>query len=98
MANFTVRVELHDAENGDYYDRLHEEMEARGFVRWIKDSNDDAKLRLPTAEYNLRNTGKTKGEVLTLAQEAADAVKPKPKPSIVVTKSAGRTWSGLKKW
>ncbi len=36
MTSFTVRVELHKADEDDYA-KLHEEMEERGFVRRIKD-------------------------------------------------------------
>lgn len=35
MASFTVRVELHDADEDDYA-TLHDAMEARGFARTIK--------------------------------------------------------------
>ena len=34
MTNYTVRIELHHADEGDYA-MLHDEMENRGFVRWI---------------------------------------------------------------
>jgi hypothetical protein len=37
MIKYTVRVELHDAEDDDY-ENLHEAMEKKGFVRWAKDS------------------------------------------------------------
>jgi hypothetical protein len=34
MENFTVRVELHDAESSDY-DALHKAMQAQGFSKTI---------------------------------------------------------------
>jgi hypothetical protein len=89
MTSFTVRVELHKADEDDYAN-LHTEMEDRGFVRWIEGRNG-SKDRLPTAEYNLV------GSSLTRAK-AANAVKPNPAPWILVTEAAGRTWSGLKTW
>lgn len=95
MANFTVRVELHEASDGQY-EELHAEMESRGFVRWIEGKN--GKKKLPTAEYNLVNSALTRDEVLAKAEAAADAVKPSPKPWILVTDSRGRSWSGLKNW
>jgi hypothetical protein len=96
MTNFTVRVELHDADDDDY-SRLHEAMEEGGFVRWISDRNE-SKDQLPTAEYNLANSALDRSAVLERARTAADSVKRKPTPWILVTESAGRTWSGLKPW
>jgi hypothetical protein len=96
MTNYTVRVELHNADEDDY-ENLHAEMEGRGFVRWIA-GKGGSKSRLPTAEYNLAGTSIQRDDVLRLAGEAANSVKPNPTPWIVVTESAGRTWSGLKSW
>ncbi len=96
MTSYTVRVELHDADDDDYAS-LHEAMGDQGFVRWIKGSNG-SKDQLPTAEYNMPNTNHNRSEVLDRAKTAANSVKPKPAPWIVVTESAGRTWSGLKPW
>jgi hypothetical protein len=96
MTNFTTRVELHDADE-DNYEELHDAMKAEGFVRWIKDQ-DGNKLRLPTAEYNLPDATLNRQQVLQRAKRAADSVKPNPTPWILVTESAGRTWSGLKAW
>jgi hypothetical protein len=96
MTNYTVRVELHDADEDDYA-TLHAEMEERGFVRWIA-GKGDAKDRLPTAEYNLARSQLQRSEVLKLAQDASNSAKPSPTPWILVTESAGRSWSGLKSW
>ena len=96
MTNFITRVELHGADEDDY-EALHEEMRAEGFVRWIQDQ-DGNKLRLPTAEYNLPGATFTRKQVLQRAQRAANSVKPNPAPWVLVTESAGRTWSGLKPW
>jgi hypothetical protein len=96
MTNFTVRVEMHKADEDDYAD-LHDQMERRGFVRWIVGS-DSFKDRLPTAEYNLAGSSLTRDQVLDAARDAAKSVKPSPTPWILVTESARRKWSGLKAW
>lgn len=96
MTDYTVRIELHDADEDDY-DRLHKLMEKKGFVRWVE-SRSGARKKLPTAEYNLPGTTLKRSEVLDRAKEAAANVKPKPKPWVLVTESAGRTWSGLPAW
>jgi hypothetical protein len=91
MAQFTVRVELHRA-NQDDYDALHSAMEEKGFSRQIK-SDGGASYHLPTAEYT-RTSNKSKKEILDSAAAAADTTG--KKYGILVTKSAGRTWQGLK--
>ncbi len=96
MTNYTVRVELHGA-NDDDYANLHAAMEYEGFVRWIKGSDGD-KNRLPTAEYNMADADIDRSEVLRRAKAAGNSVKANPTPWIIVTESAGRTWSGLKSW
>jgi hypothetical protein len=96
MTNYTVRIELHNADEDDYAS-LHAAMEDNGFVRWIA-GKDGSKNHLPTAEYNLADTVLELSEVLDRAKTAANSVKPTPTPWIFVTKSAGRYWSGLKPW
>ncbi|WP_080405761.1 type V toxin-antitoxin system endoribonuclease antitoxin GhoS [Burkholderia ubonensis] len=49
MAKFLTRVELHNADAGDYQ-RLHEAMGARNFSRSIQD-DQGTWYQLPTAEY-----------------------------------------------
>jgi hypothetical protein len=94
MTNYTVRVELHNANDEDY-SNLHAAMEDEGFVRYITNS-EGSKDRLPTAEYNLANTELARSNVLKRAKTAANSVKSEPTPWILVTESAGRAWSGLK--
>jgi len=96
MTNYTVRIELHDADEEDY-ENLHAAMEGEGFVRWIQ-SEKGTQLRLPTAEYNLVGSSLDKKAVLNTAVAAAQRVKPRPKPWVLVTQSAGRTWDGLQEW
>ena len=96
MTNDTTRVELHGADE-DEYEALHDAMEAEGFVRSIENSSGE-KLRLPTAEYNLPDSTLDRKQVVKRAERAAESVKPNPTLWILVTESAGRTWSGLKPW
>ncbi|WP_333610136.1 hypothetical protein [Pantoea piersonii] len=95
MTNYTVRVELHDADSDDY-DSLHNEMHKRGFRKTIR--IDDETWELPTAEYSYIADGTSRASVLAKAEVAANKVKPKPQPSILVTASdRRRVFSGLKK-
>jgi hypothetical protein len=96
MTSYTVRVELHGADEDDYAN-LHAAMKDQGFVRWIVGS-DDVKKQLPTAEYNMANTSLERSQVLERAKSAANSAKSSPTPWILVTESAGRSWSGLKAW
>lgn len=106
MPRFTTRVEIHGAQNGDY-EKLHESMEAAGFTRTItvKENRYDPDLEieievdvtyaLPTAEYNYVTNNKktTQQNVLEKARNATSPLK--KKFSILVTKSDGRSFSGL---
>jgi hypothetical protein len=91
MARFTVRVELHQA-NEDDYDLLHHRMEERGFSRQIT-GNDGVTYHLPPAEYNFISSDTAeviRDKVLSIAKTV------KPKPGILVTQGA-RAWTGLVK-
>jgi transcriptional regulator of NAD metabolism len=92
MAQFTVRVELHHADDDDY-ETLHSAMEEEGFSRLIT-SNDGTVYHLPTAEYN-RDASLTRQQVLDSAKKAA--AKTKKEYGILVTESEGRKWIGLTK-
>jgi len=92
MAQFTVRVELHHADDDDY-ETLHSAMEDEGFSRFIT-SNDGTTYHLPTAEYN-REGSLTRQQVLDSAKTAA--AKTKKEYGILVTESEGRKWIGLAK-
>lgn len=96
MTNYMVRVELHHADDDDYAN-LHAAMEDEGFVRYIT-GTDGSKNRLPTAEYNLPNSDLARADVLNRAKDVANVVKPNPTPWVIVTESAGRSWSGLTPW
>jgi len=92
MASFTTRVELHQAKSEDY-EKLHSEMESRGFSRIIKSGKGIA-YHLPTAEYDYVGE-KTSLQVHDLAKEAAAATG--KKASILVSEVVRRTFSNLPK-
>ena len=90
MANFTVRIELHDA-TWDDYNVLHAAMEKKGFSRLIT-ANNGVTYRLPWAEYNA--TGNLMcTQVRDIAQEAA--AQTGKRNAVFVTEAVGRAWSGL---
>jgi hypothetical protein len=91
MANFTIRVELHDAKTADDYEKLHAEMAKEGFSRTIQLTGGPL-YQLPTAEYN--KSGDTSTQVLELAKRAA--ARTGKKFSVLVTKADGnREWFNL---
>lgn len=95
MTNYTVRVELHDADDGNEYEELHEAMRLEGFSRSI--SIDGVRYKLPSAEYSMVSD-LSGSEILSKAESAANSVQPDPKPSILVTASeTPRIHSGLKR-
>lgn len=91
MSRYTVRVELHNYPQESDYQKLHDGMAQRGFSRYIIDS-EGTRYHLPLAEYNIESE-EDKNEVLARAKIAAKKVG--KQYSILVTRSAGRTWEGL---
>lgn len=90
MAQFTVRIELHDAQWADY-NTLHAAMERQGFSRLIIGDGGHT-YQLPWAEYD--GTGNlTSMQVLGIAQNAA-ATTGKTN-SVLVTEATSRAWCGL---
>ena len=90
MANFTVRVELHQAEWADYQ-QLHSAMEQKGFSRLITADNGST-YHLPWAEYN--GTGNpTSMQILDIARAAAGATG--KQNAVLVTEASSRAWAGL---
>ena len=90
MANFTVRVELHQA-TWDDYETLHAAMEAKGFSRQIT-SNDGKTYQLPLAEYN--GTGNLNAErVRDIARAAANSTG--KHNAVLVSETPARAWIGL---
>jgi hypothetical protein len=90
MANFTVRVELHEATWEDY-EMLHAAMAARGFSRQIKGDNGKT-YQLPLAEYT--GSGNLDSErVREIAREAANTTG--KNNAVLVSESTSRAWIGL---
>jgi len=92
MANFTTRVELHQATYQDY-ENLHAAMGMAGFSRYIT-SDDGTVYHLPTAEYD-RSANLQRSEILDQAKAAANSTG--KANAVIVTEANGRTWQGLVK-
>lgn len=92
MASFTTRVLLTADDSVAVYERLHSEMAIEGFARTIV-SNDGIAYDLPHAEYNI-SSNLDKWGVLESAKRAAARVS--VGAQILVTESAGRSWSNLR--
>lgn len=95
MANFTVRVELHDADDEDY-ERLHEFMSDQGFERTVV-GNDNVKYALPPAEYVLVNVQFTMSKVLEKAKLAASETAKRHAVFVTSMGSEGWTAYGLER-
>jgi hypothetical protein len=90
MSQFTVRIELHEAQWADY-NTLHAAMACHGFSRLIT-GDDGRTYQLPWAEYDsTRNLSSL--QVLGIAQNAAASTG--KKNSVLVTEAKNRAWSGL---
>lgn len=92
MAQFTTRVVLHNADWKNY-EALHGFMQLEGFKRTIT-SDDGTTYHLPDAEYDYSGQ-LTRAQVIEKAKAAA--ARTGKTYSVLVTESAGRTWSGLTK-
>ena len=91
MATYTVRVELHSDQYNPDFENLHIYMQKEGFSKLIT-SDGGKTYHLPRGEYNIL-TSKDRSQVLDAAKKAVDATG--ESAEILVTESAGRTWSGL---
>jgi hypothetical protein len=92
MANFTVRVELHNATWADY-EMLHAAMEAKGFSRQIT-SDDGNTYQLPLAEYN----GSGNLDSSRVRDIACDAANSTGKGNaVLVSEAPTRAWAGLQR-
>lgn len=91
MAQFTVRVVLHDSDDENDYETLWEAMDLEGFERTI--TGDSGKTyRLPPAEYAFSgDVGPS--EVCDRAARAAKTTG--LKHGVLVTEAKHRTWVGL---
>jgi hypothetical protein len=90
MANFTVRVELHDAAFADY-EVLHTAMAKLGFLRSITADNGQT-YHMPWAEYN--GSGNLSSvQVRDIARTAANTTG--KNNAVLVTEAQSRAWIGL---
>ncbi len=92
MANFTVRVELHGADE-THYDILHAHMSANGFNRFVSGVTQTGELgywRLPSAEYD-HTSDRSVFDVRDAVKLLADSIK--PGAWVLVTEAANRAWS-----
>lgn len=90
MANFIVRVELHDA-SGDDYDTLHDRMLKAGYYRAFIHS-DGSKWAMPTAMYDHsdHSSGASAHTVRDEVASIADGIKNwAKKPWLLVVETQG---------
>ncbi len=93
MANFLVRIELHDEQPNDY-PRLHAEMEARGFSRQISLMRGGMH-HLPHATY-LIDSSFNKTQIWQLADAARIAIGRQAGIVVAQAVDEGITTSGLR--
>ncbi|MDR3445400.1 hypothetical protein [Dyella sp.] len=84
MARFTVRVELHDADEDDY-ELLHKRMGAANFNKYIT-TRGGKDLGLPTAEYRYFSDTESNEQVVDKAYDIAKRVK--SEPSVISTEGS----------
>jgi len=92
MAQYTIRIELHDA-TWDEYETMYQYLAAQGITDIII-SKEGIRYKMPPAEYNYEGNA-TRSQVLDMAK--ASAAKVVRSYAVLVTESAGRTWYGLDK-
>ena len=90
MAQFTVRIELHEAQWADY-ETLHAAMQRQGFSRLIT-GDDGRTYDMPWAEYD-GTANLSSMQVLGVARQAANSTG--KNNSVLVTEAKSRAWSGL---
>lgn len=73
MSDFTIRVELHNADSDDY-EALHEKMNAKGYKKEI--TTDGKTYKLPTAEY-VCSKDLSASEIRDDVLRIANSIKPK---------------------
>ncbi|MBH3122430.1 type V toxin-antitoxin system endoribonuclease antitoxin GhoS [Serratia ureilytica] len=92
MADFTVRVELHEAGSDDY-ENLHEAMASQGYSKMIQDQAGNW-FYLPTAEYTA-SKNLSAAQVREQVVGIAKAIKVNPR--VLVTQVADRSWALVKR-
>lgn len=92
MAQFIIRVELHNA-NSDDYEILHDAMFQLDFFKVIKDDNTGIYYSLPTAEYNYVGDIEDINQLIDRVNIGASQTG--KEYQILVTKSKGIVFYGL---
>jgi len=92
MADYLARVELHDAEEEEDYEKLDEAMEKRGFVQTIQ-ADDGTAYQLPDTTYVVQNSNMT----ATAAHDAAVAAAQETgfEFGLIVVEFASSEWTNL---
>jgi hypothetical protein len=80
MAEFIVRIELHNAGSADYH-YLHNKMIQIGFLSTIP-STDKKRYELPTAMF-YANTNQSQEDVFTVAESVANTVSAKNRVMVI---------------
>lgn len=96
MSDFTIRVELHNANPTDY-ETLHILMASIGCRREIGGSDASGSQGvwiLPSAEYDYTNASLTAFQVRDLVKSVSDRVR--PDSWVLVTEVKNRAWSTKK--
>lgn len=93
MTQFTIRVVLHDNATWDDYIRLANAL-ASVNVTDILTADDGTQYKMPPAEYQCHGELNA-SQVLHIVETAAKTVG--KRYSVLVTQSAGRTWTGLER-
>lgn len=92
MAFFTVRLELHGATAAQTA-RVDVEMRTAGFVRTIT-SDQGETFQLPSGEYSFEHATLTCPQVMQLAKQIGERVK--PGCWVLVTQATIRAWDTVK--
>ena len=93
MAQFTIRVVLHENATWSDYELLASELADRNVTDVIT-SSDGIKYKMPPAEYQCHGD-LTAAQVRDICAEAARMTG--KKHAVLVTKSSSRAWTGLEK-
>jgi hypothetical protein len=91
MADFVVRIELHNATREDY-GTLHEAMSRAGFVDTLRDTSGSL-VKMPPGEYFYSGSAdaiRVRDTAYTIAASV------RPHPGVLVTQSLGCWWQGLR--
>lgn len=90
MADYTIRVVLHDNATWQDYDNLRRNLAIKGVVDYIK-SDDGRWWRLPPAEY----THASNDDLSTVTNKVSATAGAIKRCSVLVSQASSRQWVGL---